>query len=577
MSLQAKLIQLREDFKTLPPELKTALRHTQREFATVGVFSMVINCLMLMPSLYMLQIYDRVMVSQNEITLLASTLLLLAVLSLVGGVEIMRARLLVRTGIRLDQSLSPRLFSACFASQHAKPQGNPTQVFADVTQIRQFLTGNGVFCLFDAPWFFIYLGVLFLLHPMLGWLGLACAAVLIFIAWTGHRLTAAPSQAALQASIQLNADQLNKFRNAETIHAMGMLDRLRASWWMRYQEQARAQGQVDHVSHTLSAVSKFFRYTQQSLSLGMGALLVIRGEISPGAMIVANMLMSRALQPLDLMVNSWRMLMTTHTALQRVIALFHAHPEQTPGHLSQTPFGKVELNHVSISVQGRRQPILKNISLTIPAGKVVCIMGPSASGKSTLVRAILGQWPEHSGDILLDSASIEDWNSDSLGQHLGYLPQNVGLMDGTLAQNIARFSKLDSEKVVAAAKSADIHNMVLNFPKGYDTPAGEAGHLLSAGQRQRLALARALYGKPALVVLDEPNANLDESGEQALLKAIKQLKAEEKTVLLITHKPSIVEVADILIVMQDGQVAHYGSPPVVLAHLQASGTTPSAQ
>lgn len=577
MSLQEKMIQLREGFKALPPELKTALQQTQREFVTVGVFSMVINLLMLMPSLYMLQIYDRVMVSQNETTLLASTVLLVAVLTLVAGVEVMRARLLVRAGIKLDQSLSPRLFDACVAAQNSKTQSNPTQVFADVTQIRQFLTGNGIFCFVDAPWFFIYLGVLFLLHPLLGWLGLFCAVVLISIAWIGHRLTAAQNKTALEAGIQLNADQLNKFRNAETVDAMGMLDRLRASWWLRYQNQAKAQGKVDHVSHTLSAVSKFFRYTQQSLSLGMGALLVIRGEISPGAMIVANMLMSRALQPLDLMVTSWRMLMTTQAALQRVVALFNAHPDQPPGTLSQTPFGKIELHNVSITVPGRRTPILKNISLSIPAGKVVCIVGPSASGKSTLVRAILGLWPEHSGQICLDSAPIENWSRESLGQHLGYLPQNVSLMDGTLAQNIARFSTLDSDKVVAAAKTTDIHNMVLSFAKGYDTPAGEAGHLLSAGQRQRLALARALYDRPALVVLDEPNANLDETGEQGLLQAIKQLKAEEKTVLLITHKPAIIDVADLLLVMQDGEVAHFGPAPIVWAQLQASGQAPSAQ
>jgi ATP-binding cassette subfamily C exporter for protease/lipase len=289
------MIQLREGLKALPPELKTAFQQTQREFVTVVVFSMVINLLMLMPSLYMLQIYDRVMVSQNETTLLASTVLLVAVLTLVAGVEVMRARLLVRAGIKLDQSLSSHLFDACVAAQNAKTQSNPTQVFADVTQIRQFLTGNGIFCFVDAPWFFIYLSVLFLLHPLLGWLGLFCAVVLISIAWIGHRLTAAQNKTALEAGIQLNADQLNKFRNAETVDAMGMLDRLRASWWLRYQNQAEAQGKVDHVSHTLSAVSKFFRYTQQSLSLGMGALLVIRGEISPGAMIVANMLMSRAL------------------------------------------------------------------------------------------------------------------------------------------------------------------------------------------------------------------------------------------------------------------------------------------
>ncbi|WP_408598558.1 type I secretion system permease/ATPase [Limnohabitans sp.] len=567
---------LRESFKALPTALKTALAQTQREFVTVGVFSMVINCLMLMPSLYMLQIYDRVMISQNDITLLASTILLVAVLALVGAVEVMRARLLVRTGIKLDQSLSPSLFSACFAAQQAKAQSNPTQVFTDVTQIRQFLTGNGVFAFFDAPWFFIYLGVLFLLHPMLGWLGLGCAAVLLGLAWLGHRLTAAPSKKALDAGIELNADQLSKFRNAEAIEAMGMLTRLRASWWQRYQDQAHAQAHVDHVSHTLSAVSKFFRYTQQSLSLGVGALLVIRGELSPGAMIVANMLMTRALQPLDLMVSSWRMLMTTQAALQRVVNLFNAHPERKPGHLSQTPFGQIEFKAVSVTVPGRTEPILNQVSLVIPAGRVVCVVGPSASGKSTLARAILGQWPEHNGQILLDSAPIEHWNSQSLGQHVGYLPQDVRLMDGTLAQNIARFAQLDSERVVAAAKTAGIHAMVLSFAKGYDTPAGEAGHLLSAGQRQRLALARALYGNPTLLVLDEPNANLDDPGEQGLLQAVTQLKAEGKTVVLITHRQPILDISDLLLVMQAGGVAHFGPTAEVLAQMRPTSTPTSA-
>jgi ATP-binding cassette subfamily C exporter for protease/lipase len=462
------------------------------------------------------------------------------------------------------------LFGAALEAQRHQLQNNPTQVFSDLTQIRQFLTGNGIFAFFDAPWFFVYLGVLFLLHPMLGWLGLGCAVVLICIAWLGHRMTAQPNKSVLEKSIVLNSDQLGKFRNAEVIHAMGMLENLRLQWWQRYQNQALAQGHLESMQHRLAAFSKFFRYTQQSLSLGMGALLVIQGELSPGAMIVGNMLMSRALQPLDLLVSSWRMMAAAQVSLTRVMNLLHAHPLRASGKLSQTPFGQFELRGLTVKVPGRTAPVLDNISLNLPAGRVICIIGPSASGKSSLVRALLGLWPQREGTLLLDSAPMDQWDAKLLGQHIGYLPQDVGLLDGTLAQNIARFGKLDPEKVAAAAKTAGIHHLLLSFPKGYDTPVGEAGHLLSAGQRQRLALARALYDKPAILVLDEPNSNLDEIGEQSLLESIRTLKQEQKTVLLISHRKSILELADLLLVMNAGRISHMGPAQQVMAQLQAS-------
>jgi ATP-binding cassette subfamily C exporter for protease/lipase len=570
MSAADTLLDFAARVKSLPPEVRSALKKTRSEFLTVGIYSLIINCLMLAPSIYMLQVYDRVLVSQSELTLLVSTLILVALLVLVGLIELMRSRLLVRVGIKLDQSLSPVLFGAALEAQRHQLQNNPTQVFSDLTQIRQFLTGNGIFAFFDAPWFFVYLGVLFLLHPMLGWLGLGCAVVLICIAWLGHRMTAQPNKSVLEKSIVLNSDQLGKFRNAEVIHAMGMLENLRLQWWQRYQNQALAQGHLESMQHRLAAFSKFFRYTQQSLSLGMGALLVIQGELSPGAMIVGNMLMSRALQPLDLLVSSWRMMAAAQVSLTRVMNLLHAHPLRASGKLSQTPFGQFELRGLTVKVPGRTAPVLDNISLNLPAGRVICIIGPSASGKSSLVRALLGLGPQREGTLLLDSAPMDQWDAKLLGQHIGYLPQDVGLLDGTLAQNIARFGKLDPEKVAAAAKTAGIHHLLLSFPKGYDTPVGEAGHLLSAGQRQRLALARALYDKPAILVLDEPNSNLDEIGEQSLLESIRTLKQEQKTVLLISHRKSILELADLLLVMNAGRISHMGPAQQVMAQLQAS-------
>ena len=570
MRINAKLLKYAFEVKALPAELRAVIRKARSEFLTVGIYSLIINCLMLAPSIYMLQVYDRVMVSQSELTLLVSTLLLVALLALVGLIELLRSRLLVRAGIKFDQSLSPALFRASLEAQRQKLQNNPAQIFSDLTQIRQFLTGNGIFAFFDAPWFFIYVAVLFLLHPMLGWLGLACAVVLLCIAWVGHRLSSLPTKAVLEKSIVLNSDQLGKFRNAEAIQAMGMLENLRLQWWHRYQNQAMAQSHFESLQQRLAAFGKFFRYTQQSLSLGMGALLVIQGELSPGAMIAGNMLMSRALQPLDLLVSSSRMMAAAQVSLRRVVDLLNSHPLSASGKITQTPFGQLEFDGLTVKVTGRAEPVLDNIKLTLPAGRVICIIGPTASGKSSLVRAILGLWPQREGSLLLDSAPIEQWDARSLGQNIGYLPQDVGLLDGTLAQNIARFGNLSPEQVVNAAKAAGIHNLLLSFQKGYDTSVGEAGHLLSAGQRQRLALARALYGNPALVILDEPNANLDEAGEQSLLEAIRTLKQENRTVLLVTHRTSILELADFLLVMGAGRVAHFGSKRQVLADLQAS-------
>ena len=548
-------------------ELAAAMADVRREFWVVGVFSLIVNALMLMPSLYMLQVYDRVMVSRSELTLLMSSLLLLAVLLLVCGVEVMRSRLLVRTGVRIDQALNPRLFRACFDAQLLRPSANPAQAFADLTHVRQFLTGNGVFAFFDAPWFVIYIGVLFLLHPLLGWLGLACAAALLAVAWLSQRQSGA-AQAALAAGVSVNDDQQSKLRNAELIEAMGMLPRLREAWWQRYQAHAAAQSKVDAAGHALMATSKFLRYTQQSLSLGAGAWLVIRGELSPGAMIVANMLMTRALQPLDLLVGTWRGLQSARSALGRVVDLLQAQARDADGALSQVPFGQLELRKVGATAPGREQAILRQVSLQIPAGALVCVLGPSGSGKSTLARVMLGIWPQVSGEVLLDSAPLAQWQRETLGRSLGYLPQDVELMEGTLAQNIARFGQIDSESVIAAARQAGIHDMVLRLPRGYDTPAGEAGSLLSAGQRQRLALARALYGNPSLLVLDEPNANLDEAGEQALLETVKLLKAQGKTVVLITHRLPIVEAADLLLLLRDGAVQDFGDRAEVLQRLR---------
>lgn len=543
----------------------------RRELWVAGIFSAVINACMLMPSLYMLQVYDRVLVSQSELTLLTSSILLVAILMLAAGVEVMRSRLLVRTGIRIDQAIAPKLYAASLHSQMIRPAAQPAQFLSDLTQVRQFVTGNGIFAFFDAPWFFIYIAALFVLHPVLGWVGLVFAALLLALAWLSQRWTSQPLQTVLLASIDLINDQAGKLRNASAIEAMGMLQRLRSLWWNRYLQLANAQGRLEDASHRLSAVGKFVRYSQQSLSLGAGAWLVVQGELSPGAMIVGNMLMTRALQPLELLVGTWRMLATAQAALSRLQALMCQTPPPE-GHLQQALRGTLQLQDVSLRFDGRTQPVLQDVNLNIPAGQVLGVIGPSGSGKSSLARLILGSLEPSAGVVKLDGADLSQWGREAAGRQLGYLPQEVELLDGTLAQNIARFEEPDSARVVEAATAAGIHDMILNLPQGYDTAYGEQGERLSAGQKQRIALARALYGWPRLVVLDEPNSNMDEAGQAALSRALELLRQKQSTVVLISHRLATLENTDALLVLRGGRIHEYGLTSDVLARLRRART-----
>jgi ATP-binding cassette, subfamily C, bacterial exporter for protease/lipase len=549
-------------------ELTAALWAFRREFVLVGVFSMIYNVMLLAPTLYMLQVFDRVLASRSELTLLALSLITLFLFAVMSFADWMRSRVLVRGGVRLDHQLSSRVFDASFDAHLTDARSAPSRAFYDLISVRQFLTGQGIFAFFDLPWAPIYLAVIFFLHPLLGWIAVAFALIQGTLAWVGHRHTVAPAQTAAQATALVQSYAQGKLRNAEAIESMGMLGNLRARWRRAHNIALLQNAQAHDVSSRVIAWSKFVRYTQQSLSLGAGAILVIQGEMSAGAMVATNLLMGRALAPIDQLVGAWRGFITCREAFRRLEQLLVDYPQRDPNLHRVAPTGEVTLKDVVASAAGRTAPILKGISFTAPAGTITAVLGPSGSGKSTLARVMMGIWPEVSGEVLLDGLPIQGWDRTELGPHLGYLPQDIELFEGSIGENIARFGQLDSEQVIAAARCAGLHEMILHFPKGYDTPIGEAGNLLSGGQRQRIGLARAVYGNPALIVLDEPNANLDEAGEAALSATLQQMKALGKTIFLITHRAGALGLADRLLILENGQIRANGPRDVVLASLR---------
>jgi len=554
-------------------ELLITILAFRTEFILVGLLSALANLLMLTPTIYMLQVYDRVMVSQNELTLIAVSLIALALFGVIAVAEWARSKILVNAGLRLDDRLGTRVFNASFESHLTGLQtiiAGPSRAFSDLLQVRQFLTGNGIFAFFDLPWVPIYIAVCFMLHPLLGWLSILFAGIQLALAWFSHRLTGAPAEAAQLAQTEVTQYIQGKLRNTEVLESMGMIANLRAQWARRHQFSLDQGGNAADLAHRLNAISKFVRYTQQSLALGAGAMLVIEGELSPGAMIASNVLMSRALAPIDLLVATWRIAINATESFKRLSALLNAHPlpDRDPALKRMPPKGSLSLRGVVATAPGRTIPILNGVDLVLDAGTVLVVLGPSGSGKSTLARVILGIWGNVRGEVLLDGIPVEGWGRVELGPHVGYLPQDIELFDGTVAENIARFGEVDSERVIAAARHAGLHEMILRFPKGYDTAMGEAGSALSGGQRQRIALARAVYGHPALVVLDEPNANLDEAGELALARTVQQLKTAGSTVVLVSHRQGAVALADRLLILNEGRVQMEGPRDAVLSALR---------
>lgn len=546
-------------------ELRAALKASRNSFIYAGLFSMFINLLMLVPALYMLQVYDRVLASRSESTLLMLTVLIVFLLSVMGLLEVVRSRILVRVSARLDTQLNPRLFTAMFDAKLRDGRGAGAQPMDDLNSLRQFLTGNGLFGFFDAPWIPIYIGVLFLMHPWLGWFGVGGALLLLALAATNELVTRKPLAKANQLAVASRGYLNGNLRNVEALEAMGMVERVQGRWAERHREVLGLQALASDRAAFLANASRALRVMLQSLILGVGAYLVLHQQFTAGVMIAGSIILGRALAPIDLLIGTWKGFVSARSAYQRLHGLLSEIPKRSRFMSLPAPDGAVLLDGVVAAPPGGQVPVLRGIRFEVAAGEIVGLIGPSAAGKSSLARVVLGVWPVLAGKVRLSGADISHWNRDELGPYLGYLPQDIELFDGTVSENIARFGEIDPEQVVEAAKRAQVHEMILRLPKGYDTPIGEGGAVLSGGQRQRIGLARAMYGRPVLVVLDEPNSNLDDQGEAALVKAINQLKTEGATVLIVTHRPSILNSVDKIAVLRDGALELFGPRDQVLA------------
>lgn len=538
-------------------ELGQALRAMSPVFASAALFSGVINILMLTPALYMLQVYDRVLSSRNEATLLLLTLLMVGMLCLEGALSFVRGRVLIRAAAGIDVSLSQRVFDAMFANS-LQGRGGAGMVLADLGHVRHFLSGKALLALFDLPWLPIYLVVVFLLSPWLALFAVLSMGVLVALAMFNEWAVAALCAESARTGSQVANEAAAVLQKAEVAQAMGMIDALRGRWLARHFSHLAVQAEASDRGSSVGNLARGVRTVLQSSILGVGAWLVLSEQMSPGGMIAASILLGRTLAPLDQAIGGWRSFVAARQAVARLNRLLCSHPAATDKLSLPPPSGVLQVEGITVAAPSSQEAILKSVSFQLRAGEVLGVIGPSGGGKSTLVRALLGVWQPLSGTVRLAGADVATWNRTELGPHVGYLPQDVALFDGTVAENIARFGPTDAPRIVDAAKQAGVHELILRLPAGYETQLGEGGVVLSGGQRQRIGLARALYGSPTLIVLDEPNANLDEAGDAALLTAIKGLKAAGKTVVIVTHRANLLSEADSVLVLVEGRVQAFG-------------------
>jgi PrtD family type I secretion system ABC transporter len=527
-------------------------------FVFAGFFSLVINALLLVPPIYMLQVFDRVLTSRSEETLAYLTVGGLCALVVMALLDMVRARLLGVVGAALDRRLGPRVLDGLIA-QTARLGGSAyVNGLRDVNTLRMFFGGAGLLALFDAPWLPFFLLIIFMFHPLLGAVALTGALGMVATAILNERLTRKPAEEAQTQARRAGRYIDGAVRNADVVAALGMLPAVAKRWAEVNDAALRQQIRAARIGGVFSGLTKFARQFIQLAMLAVGAWLVVDQHVTAGIMIAGTILLSRALAPVETLVAGWRTLIEARLAWRRLDELLSANPPLASGIELPVPKGRLEVDRVLFGLKGAERPILRGVSFALAPGEALGVVGPSAAGKSTLARLVVGVWKPVGGIVRLDGADVAAWPRERLGPHIGYLPQDVELFGGTVASNIARLGEPDSAEVVRAAQRAHVHDLILRLPKGYDTEVGESGQLLSPGQRQRIGLARALYGNPRLVVLDEPNANLDIDGERALQAALRGMKEAGVTALIIAHRASILGGVDKLLVLRDGTVEKFG-------------------
>lgn len=521
------------------------------------------NLMMLVPTLYMLQVYDRVMASRSEATLLFLTLIVGWMFLTLGILEVVRSRIMVRVAARLDEGLHKTLFAAMQEFTLKNPGKPAPNAIADLASIRQFLAGNGPFAFFDAPWVPVYIFVMAMFHWSYGVFAIVTAAILTALAVVNNFSTSKAQAEAGKAQAKAGAEASAQSRNSEVVYAMGMMPALQQRWSGHFEQASVGHASTADKQGMWSNVSKTLRLAFQSLILGLGALLVINGEITAGMVMAGSFMLGRALAPLDQMIATWRQFKAARLAMDSINELLADHAVAKPNMSLPAPEGRVTVKRLIVTPPGMKSPSLKGLEFEIRAGETVVVIGNSGAGKSTLVRALLGIWNTASGEVRLDGTELKHWNRNELGPHIGYLPQDVELFDGTIAENIARFTEANPTDIVAAARLAGVDEMIRALPGGYDTRIGVGGATLSGGQRQRIGLARAVFGDPKLIVLDEPNANLDVHGEIALRDACLRLKERGVTLVIVSHRPNIANAADKMLVLENGTQKLYGPAAAV--------------
>ena len=556
--------------QTPPSELSMALDTIRPAIVRAALFSMIISFMALAPTVYMLEVYDRVVNSRSGMTLAMLTLMIVGAYAVMEILEKVRGALLRAAGVALDEKLSKRVYDAMFQGFLKRQVGGSMQVLNDLRLIREFLPNPALLAVMEAPVALLALALIFAINPLLGWSAVVGALAQLGVAFMTEKATRKPLMEANRSAVGAQQMAESSLRNAHVMESMGMLDAVHERWNKRQQEFLAYQAQASEGAGLWTAMSKLVQQVMGSLLLGLGAWLLLRNELNGGAgmMIIGSVLGGRVLAPLAQLVSQWSAVVNVRAAWERLEGLLAQMPAKPKNMSLPAPKGVLTVETLMAGAPGHPVAIVRGVQFGLNPGEVLAVVGPSASGKTTLARLLVGLWPAMSGKVRLDGADIHTWDKAELGPYLGYLPQGVELLEGTLAENIARFGDVDMVQVEAAARLVGLHDLIMALPQGYNSPVGRDGAVLSGGQRQRVGLARALYGKPVFVVLDEPNSSLDEAGDAALANAIASLKQLGTTFVVMTHRTSVLGVADKMLLMRDGAQQAFGPRDEVLAALQ---------